>query len=509
MKGKFNAKAVLGWLKKRWMIVLFCVLAVVPPAVAFVFASGWNKSIREGQTKVATDAKSKLDRAKVTYALPSPSPEFAPEPLSTEPNAVLTAFFKEKRDAIVADSTKVVDRALQHQGARKPLIDDLFPRPKNASDRISRTVEFAKALVGEPDRGRPGVYQKLLADMNAGGPADTGMLTSELDDEMKRQVEQIRGADQTRPLTETEADTVRKDLLQRRIGRYQQRAGEISVYAGMDSFSRRVPRVVPPQPPSIAMCFAWQADYWAIADVLEAVKKANTPVGASRPSSVDRSVVKRINSVGFTQPLVPFSERAEGGGMALAVPLPVNPNDPNAPAAPAPAAPGNDGTTEFIKPNFGYTVTGRVGGGADATNGMYDIKYMRLNVVVSSERLPELIDAISSSNFMTVVDIDLSQVDLWTDLNEGYYYGSEHVVQAVLEIELIWLRNWTTQYMPKPIKRLLNVPIPPPPEPTPNPDGTPPPPPGPDPEEEGLVAAPADGGGGEPMPTSRDDRGRR
>jgi hypothetical protein len=508
VKAKFDAKAVLGWLKKRWMIVLFCVLAVVPPAVAFVFSSGWNKSIREGQEKVAADAKSKLDRAKVTYALPSPSPEFAPEPLSAEPNAVLTAFFKEKRDAIVADSTKVVDRALRHQGARKPLLDDLFPRPKNASDRIARTVEFAKAMVGEPDRGRPGVYQKLLAELNAGGPADTGMLASELDDEMKRQVEQIKGANQTRQLTEAEADTVRKDLLQRRIGRYQQRAGEISVYASMSSFSRRVPRQVPPQPPSIAMCFAWQADYWAISDVLDAVKKANTPVGASRPSSVDRSVVKRINSVGFTSPLVPFAERAEGGGPALALPSAGNPNDPNAPA-PAPATPGNDGTGELLKPNFGYTVTGRIGGGADATNGMYDITYMNLNVVVSSERLPELIDAIASSNFMTVVDLDLTEVDLWKDLDEGFYYGSDHVVQAKLEIELIWLRNWTTQFMPKPIKRLLNVPIPPPPEPTPNPDGTPPPPPGPDPEEEGLIAAPADGGSGMPIPTSRDERDRR
>lgn len=452
-----NGKAILGWFKKRWAVVVCLLLAVVPPGVAFYFSSGWNKQIRDDQTKQATTHKQKLESAKVTYTLPSLSPDVQPISLKMEPNAAATEWFKQKSETIKADSSKVMDLSLQfNQGGapRKPLVDDLFPRPANRQETISRTVEFAKVLIG--DRQRTGAYQKLLADLNAGGPVEDARLAADLGEEKTRAIESIKGPNQNRELKPEEKDAITKKLIQRRIGMYQSRASQVSIYGSLINFTRRIPRQVPPRPPTVARCFAWQADYWAISDALQAIKKANTPQGASRPTTVDKAVVKRLKTVSFTLPYLTLAEEGESQGNQLPSGLP----GPDGQPAPPPE-PGNDGTAALFTPNYALSVSGRLGG-SDYKNAMYDTIYLDLRLIVSSARLPELIDAFAQTNFMTVVDVDLAEVDLWEDLAAGYYYGPEHVVEAHLEVELVWLRSWTTPFMPRAVKKELSIPIPPP-----------------------------------------------
>ena len=59
---------------------------------------------------------------------------------------------------------------------------------------------------------------------------------------------------------------------------------------------------------------------------------------------------------------------------------------------------------------------------------------------------------------MTVTDVDLYEVDIWEDLERGYYYGSDHVVRAVLSIETVWLRSWMKDFMPSTVRTALGVP---------------------------------------------------
>ena len=78
---------------------------------------------------------------------------------------------------------------------------------------------------------------------------------------------------------------------------------------------------------------------------------------------------------------------------------------------------------------------------------------------VSCQDLPTFIDAIGKVNFMTVLDLDLQSVDIWEELQQGYYYGEDHVVRVSMTIETVWLRSWVAPLMPDPVKETLGVPL--------------------------------------------------
>ena len=41
----------------------------------------------------------------------------------------------------------------------------------------------------------------------------------------------------------------------------------------------------------------------------------------------------------------------------------------------------------------------------------------------------------------------------------GYFYGSEPVTEVTLLVETIWLRSWTTPFMPDEVKTSLGIPV--------------------------------------------------
>ena len=102
------------------------------------------------------------------------------------------------------------------------------------------------------------------------------------------------------------------------------------------------------------------------------------------------------------------------------------------------------------------TYTGHTGGVAGSS---YDIRMVELTLVVGSQQLPRIFDAFAQTNYMTVTDVDLNEVDVWEDLEQGYFYGPDHVVRAVLQIETVWLRSWTTDLMPDAVRTALGVPL--------------------------------------------------
>ena len=98
------------------------------------------------------------------------------------------------------------------------------------------------------------------------------------------------------------------------------------------------------------------------------------------------------------------------------------------------------------------THTGRTG------DGSYDTRTVELTVVASSRDLPRLFEALGRVNYMTVVGVDLSPVDVWADLEQGYFYGDDHVVRAVVTIETVWLRSWTLPLMPDRVRAAVGAP---------------------------------------------------
>lgn len=443
-------KKILPWLKNNWLLTLMAVLMLAAIPTGWFFSSSWRQTMQTDREKMAADLSGKLSKAKVSYTVASPVPSVNSITANQEANSKVTEFFATQKAKFESEAKRVVELANAHNAGPdnakrfKPLIADLFPAPRNA-DQNRQIVAFTKELAGTP--GKISAYQRLLNSINAGMPPDRKKIGQELSERAAREREAVKGTNPQRELTKEEVDSIVKKLTDQRIGAYQQAAARYSVYASMESLPKhpdKILRVNPSEPPSLPQCFSWQADLWLVSEVLDAVKNANTPEGATAPISLDRAAIKRIELIDFD----PYIIRSRDENDPYS-------NAPGTPAAKAAASTPVDGSSAMIAPRFGESITGRWGG---KDNKLYDVRSCYLYLVVASARIPEVLNAISRSNFMTVVDVDMKDVDVWEDLQEGFYYGDEHVVHVTLEVEVVWLKGWLAPLVPPGARDQLGFP---------------------------------------------------
>ncbi len=443
-------KPVLAWIKANVMIVVFGALILVIIPTAWFLGSSWGESIRTERSKAANDELTKIKSATVDYKLPAVDPSAPEVSLSkVPPNEVITNWFKEQRESlskVAADAFKLAEDFNRGIGPEAkslgrvehgPMVAALFPKAASKDEETAKLNEMEDHLLGK--RGHANPYQAMLDRVRAGGPADPVKLAGAVHDLTMRETEKITA--NKRELTPEERKTVDQTLAERRLGEYQSRAREVAFYATIASLPDG-PNGVPvdhiPDPGMIEpnQFFVYQWDMWVMEDVLTALRLANTSADG-RPLMSDVGVVKRLESMQISQ--VP------GLGVAVQGQAPqfVDPTPP--PAAPD-AKPG------LIPTDPRVSITGRAGG---AWNNFFDVRNVQISVVVSSARLRELVHAIERTNFMSVTDLDLSEVDVWEDLRQGYYYGPENVVKAKISIETVWLRSWMEPLMPDRVKASL------------------------------------------------------
>lgn len=426
---------VLGWVKTNWLIVVCCLVMVVSLVAGYIGSNMWATSQRkEFQTKVQQQM-SQVQGARVNYAIPTLSPDERAVTDSGPPNAAKTRWFAERIEARVGQAAELVrvaedfNRGRNQAGSNRlehgVLVAGLFPQP--ADDRVGTNLrlDFRDAVIGEP--GRPSALARLMERYGAGPSADLRRVQAVLMDLQDREAEAIRtqtGADPT------EDDRVRlqSTLTGRRIQEFQRAARDVSMYGTESVFARSTIPVGGARmtgAPDLTTCFAWQWDYWVASDILAALALANTGPDGLR-TDVERGVVKRIQAIEI-EPITLSRPPMQDFGLS--------PDPAQAPLG---------------------TITGR----PEPGNQDYDIRYVKLRLVVSSERLPMLFDALARTNYMSVVDLDLADVDAWADLRAGFYYGPEHVVAATIRVETVWLRSWTGPLMPPEVRAALGVVVP-------------------------------------------------
>lgn len=431
-------KGVLAWVKANLVVVICTAVIIIVLPVSWFFSSGWNESIRASREKTVKADYDKVRSFKVKYSWPAIDPSTAAVEVDAEPNAALTDFFKTQNARVKTEAEGVVKLAEEHnRRGHKVLVEGLLPSGTGPEGQ-SKAYQMAKMVVG--NQGVPWVYKELFESMGGGDPRASNEVYEALRDTEVQNLQAIRGAQGNRPLTPEEQAKVTKALLEKRTSEYQKRAKEISFYANPDVLGAQIPRVMPKEPPSIREVFQWQSDFWLTADILGAVRLANTDErGQALP--VERAVVKKIERI-VIRPSA-FSAPRAGEGQ---------PEEQPTGETAAPPAPDAQ-----VVPDYSRSISGRWSGQG---NGVYDVRKAEVTLIVSAKNIGVMFDAFGRSNFITITDCDLYDVDLWSELERGYYFGGESVVRAKIEVEVVWLRSWTTAFMPAEVKQRLGIPEP-------------------------------------------------
>lgn len=464
-------KGVLDWVKKNLLIVIFSVLILALLPVAFVFSSGWNAKIKKSATDEYNKQRQALQRASsVNYALPTVFEGEQAVAESRAPNSAVTEFYRAQSEARTRQVGEVVDRGTRfNRRSHRALIEGLLPKAPSDRARRQLGLELAEQIAGtvDPDGTvvRPSIYRALVRRVNGGEPASPVELGAALAEYKARQEQDYAASNSDGRITDDQAKRLGDELVARRLGDYAGRAKSLAFFIAPDALiddgapgwtgvpAPRRTDVTDYPPVTESVAYVWQWDYWIISDILDAVALANTDP-ATGTATVANGAVKRVEKVRVAA----FDVASNAGGDDLGLGQDDDGSfggrDAQIPARYATTpSPSLGGGGSPVAPSATYT--GRIG---DTGGGVYDVRQAELVAVVASQKLPALIDAIGRTNYMTVVDVDLAPVDVWGDLNQGYYYGADHVVRATIQIETVWLRSWTESMMPDPVRTKLGLP---------------------------------------------------
>lgn len=428
-------KKIWPWIKSNLIVVICTVVILLVLPAGWIVSSMWNEKIRDEQQKKVKADFDKVKSSVVKYAAPTLDPSTPAVELDSAPNAKATAYFKDLNARVKGEAEGVVKLAQEHnQQGHTVLVEGLLPSG-TGPEAQSKAFLLAGLVMHVPPTEPSKVYTKLFESMHAGDPPSGSALFDVLRDAEERERAAILGG-ASRQLTAEEQAKITRKLVELRAAEYQRRAREISFYADPDVLGNQIPRSKPKEAPSIRDAFQWQADYWLVSDLLNAVRLTDTDE-RGQPLPVDRSPIKRIVKITL-RPSAFSAQRSEGAA---------EPESTEAVAAPASDA--------QVVPDYTRSISGRWSGPG---NGVYDIRKADLELIVASAQIPAMFDGFARSNFITITDCDLYEVDLWQELERGFYYGSESVVRAKIEVEVVWLRTWTVPFMPAEIKKKLGIP---------------------------------------------------
>lgn len=422
-------KKVLAWAKANLIVVASLAVIVVSLPVSYVLSSGWNKKITEAEQKRVQAELGKVNNKELSYTIPPVMPDDEPVRLKAAPNEQLIEWFAQQNEAVQAQAQTVAQAAEAfNQQGRTPLVEGLFPEPADDDARQLKPIDFVRALEGGP--GVVSVYEQLVDSIDAGMPRDPEQILARLEDERTRLINDLERQRGPGPLTPDEESKLIEELVARRLGEVQRDAKRYSVFAdaGMLADAVGPPLTGLANNPSLSVLFGYQWNLWTVQSLLDGIAAANRDE-RGRLTRVEDSIVKRVKSIGLDT--VKFS----GEGLVRDRPSVSSRN-------------GLVGTSP------GWSLTGRV---SNPGNQLYDVRQVRMSLIVDAAKLPELIAGIQSSNFMTVLDVDLNSVDVWDELTQGFWYGPVPVVEAQITVEVVFLRSWTVPLMPTAVRDALGV----------------------------------------------------
>jgi len=439
---------ILQWIKANLLIVASCTLIIILLPTGWFFSNKWNNSIQEKATQAYNDEKGKLKKAsEVEYSLPAVLKGEEGLTDKRAPNAIVTRFYKERIQERKDQVAEVVQRGVEFNQADHTVpVDGLLPESSSVSELRKQGYKLGQLIAGTEES--PSIYARLLRSLNAGDAPDPEFVTSTIEQFKEQQEENYAATSSDGKVSIEQAALLDQALIKRRLDEYAGRAESIAFYCSIDAIQTSSPEAgyshVPATPPGYdsineTVVYTWTWDYWIISDILRGISAANTdasgvslPVPDAPVKHVEKIRVKEFTAAAQT-PDDDFSDNSRSGRRGSR----------GGPSTPDP-------TNSTVTKSY----TGRTGGDMGS---LYDIRYVDLTIIASSKDLPAVFDALGKTNYMTVIDADLSQVNVWDALANGYFYGDDHLVRAELTIETVWLRSWTKDLMPKSIRTSLRI----------------------------------------------------
>ena len=442
--GGVDAKSVMAWVKANPASVASIAVMLVAPAVTWWFASDIKaERVRAAESRAQEWGNlEKLEKASIEITLPGRAPEQMTGTVTEKSvNAYKALAARLKEDAVA-----VHQRARDiNQAGRTKLIADIRVTKDNSSVIAEEVYEAvrarAAAVLKELKVVAPPPDQRLVDDLQRRQDA---FIAAERKTERK-----ALDAEQLKRLQESLAET--------RLQLYADTAGSAAMYGDMSVFSLPETASEAGTPPSEARMFDWQWSLWIQEDILHALAAAN----AGSRCVID-APVKRVISIAVGKD-VPMKRPGAAEGEGGEAPPAEGGEAPPAEGGEAPPADGSAPPEAGLVPqaptyppidlkapvnyDFSGSFTGRV------SNPLYDVRKVTVRVIVSTSRIPALVNALAKRNFMTVTDMVVASADAFDAADLGYIYGAEPVSEVTLSIETVWLKSWLARLMPPELQK--------------------------------------------------------
>ncbi len=470
-------KNVITWIKANPITVLSALLIVV--SVGFM---GWIKLVKApAMLRAATQPQQDISRIKAlqgqTLEVPpanadDPAEEISGITVSPPVVEVMGQIFGGLNRE--ADEIEKTIREINVSG-RELLVDGLFPDTP-ADIRFTAKINYGKALQAllggvaqaEALASETGIQ---LPYLNAGIPIDSEEIGIFMG---QQQAEALQSRD-VETMTDADRKQLQGELRRELMNRLLEHAQRFNIYADPRlgdprSPNQNFPLEVAPlatetRSPEPAELWEGQLQLWIFEDLVQAIALANDVAntqdhgtdkdGNQIESSVLTAPVKRLveasvvpgyvglHSLGGVGTLKAAGQQRRGGSRSASV------------TSYGPPAGGltNQSRETKLSDNFHYGPTGR------GSNQLFDVRHARLRVHADYQRLPELFNAISQTNLMTVLDVQVNALDVYGPevMGQFYVYGAGDIVDVSLIVETIWLRDWTKDLMPDTVQQYVGL----------------------------------------------------
>jgi hypothetical protein len=407
---------IMEVIKKNLISVISGVIAIAAIAVAFTMLSGEKDELNKEleARKSVHGSLSQLLNGNRTLPTVSITPDAQAEKLPRFPSQKII----DQGDAMVKELEKASKEILEAAvKMNKHELQEPGSLPSPPPGMPYRFRESYQRFFPPPPTSP--LQSQLAKDLGAGmppTPEEIRFKVEEKSNQIKkdRLIQTATGFNNSQQVQEEIAQMARE--LPRTLR--DQIAASSRVYINPQTFTAHPQILAAAGAPTDVSIYEAQLMLWMQQDVVAAVNDANKD-----SKSIKDSVVKHLVRVtAMPSPIMPT-----GGTPSV---------DPDAPVPKEPA----------VSP------TGRV------CNGMYDVYHIQVEADVDAARLPDFLRAFGHNRFMTPLWADLRSVDLAMERAAGHDYGDKPVVNAKVQLEVLYLRAWDKPLMPKDVRAKFGIP---------------------------------------------------